>query len=90
MLSVTLRLLSLVALGVAQKQTVSVWMPPDDSQLFLPANVKDVAASIVGSVREPKVCLNNTQLTHDYIGCRFNNICTRLLFPSAEGRQLGR
>ena len=70
MLSVTLRLLSLVALGVAQKQTVSVWMPPDDSQLFLPAN--------------------NTQLTHDYIGCRFNNICTRLLFPSAEGRQLGR
>ena len=90
MLSVTLRLLSLVALGVAQKQTVSVWMPPNDPQLFLPADAKDVAASIVGSVREHRVCLNDTELTHDYVGRQFNNICTRLPFPKAEGTRLGR
>ena len=90
MLSVTLRLLSLVALGVAQKQNVSVWMPPDDPQFILPAYVKNVAASIVGSVREPMVCLNNTQLTHDSVGRQFDNICTRLPFPSAKGIQIGR
>ena len=90
MLLVIVRLLSLVALGVAQAQTVSVWMPPNDPQLILPAYVKDVAASIVGSVREPRACLNNIQLTHGYVGRQFNNICTRLPFPSAEGTQLGR
>ena len=63
MLSVTLRLLSLVALGAAQTSTVSIWIPPIDSKTVFPADQQDIVASVAGSVREPKACLDNTQLT---------------------------
>ncbi len=68
MLSVTLRLLSLVALGAAQTPLVSIWVPPTNLKPALPVDAKNLAASIVGSVREPKACLNNAQLTHVYVG----------------------
>ena len=74
MLSVTLRLLSLVALGAAQSSFIKIWVPPTD--LNSPADSKKLVASVVGSVREPRVCLNNAQLTHVYVGREFNNICT--------------
>lgn len=84
MLSVTLRLLSLVALCAAQTTSVSIWVP----QPTLPVEPKDLVASIVGSVREPRACLNNGQLTHGYVGRGCNKICTQLRFKIAEGNQL--
>lgn len=54
MLSVTLRLLSLVALGAAQTSTASIWVPPMDPKMVSPADQQDVVASVAGSVREPQ------------------------------------
>ena len=90
MLSITLRLLSLVALGAAQISTASIWVPPTNLQPTLPVDAKNLVASIVGSVREPRACLNNAQLTHVYVGRQFNNICTRLHFKTGEGKRLER
>ena len=87
MLSVTLRLLSLVALGVAQTRSVSIWVPPSDFQPTLTSDPRDLVASIVGSVMEPRACLKNAQLIHVYVGRLYNNICTRLPFANGEGTQ---
>ena len=85
MLSVTLRLLSLVALGVAQTSSVYIWVPPSDSQPSLSLAPKDLVASIVGSVREPGACLKNAQLIHVYVGRQCNNNCTRLPLENGGG-----
>ncbi len=82
MLSVTLRLLSMVALGAAQTSTLSVWVPPLDPGLKIPPDPKELVVSMVGSVSEPMARLNNAQLTHVYVGRQFSNICTRLRFEN--------
>ena len=85
MLSITLHLLCLVALGAAQTSRVSIWVPPMDPKVEYPADSQVVVASVAGSVREPRVCLDNAQLTNVYSERQCNNICTRLRFKN-EGR----
>ena len=84
MLSVTLHLLSLVALGAAQTSPVAIWVPPMAMDLKTPSSLhsQDVVASVAGSVREPRAGLENAQLTHVYAERQCNNICTRLRFKN--------